>query len=105
MSEAFKRIMVKAGIPIEKRLEAAGGIGRGRNKLSFHSFRHSLNSAMANAGVTREIRQKLLGHRDADTNKVYRISISLRSRRPSRLSRHWVNRKVQHDGGGGDECR
>ena len=71
LSEAFKRIMVKAGIPVEKRLASAGGIGRGRNKLSFHSFRHSLNSAMANAGVTQEIRQKLLGHRDADTNKIY----------------------------------
>jgi len=71
LSEAFKRIMVKAGIPIEKRLEAAGGVGRGRNKLSFHSFRHSLNSAMANAGVSQEIRQKLLGHRDEDSNKVY----------------------------------
>ena len=71
LSEAFKRIMVKADIPIEKRLESAGGVGRGRNKLSFHSFRHSLNSAMANAGVTQEIRQKLLGHRDADTHKLY----------------------------------
>ena len=71
LSEAFKRIMIKAGILIEKRLESAGGLGRGRNKLSFHSFRHSLNSAMANAGVPQEIRQKLLGHRDADTNKLY----------------------------------
>jgi integrase len=71
LSEAFKRIMIKAGIVIEKRLESAGGLGRGRNKLSFHSFRHSLNSAMANAGVPQEIRQKLLGHRDADTNKLY----------------------------------
>jgi integrase len=71
LSEAFKRIMVRAGIRIEKRLESAGGVGRGRNNLSFHSFRHSLNSVMANAGVAQEVRQKLLGHRDAETNKVY----------------------------------
>jgi integrase len=71
LSEAFKRIMVKAGIPIEKRLESAGGVGRGRNNLSFHSFRHSLNSVMANAGVAQEVRQKFLGHRDAETHKIY----------------------------------
>ena len=71
LSEAFKRIMLKTKIPVEKRLEPAGGGGRGRNNLSFHSFRHSLNSVMANAGVAQEVRQKLLGHRDADTHKVY----------------------------------
>jgi integrase len=71
LSEAFKRIMGKAEIVTEKRLAASGEAGRGRNKLSFHSFRHSLNSLMANAGVAQEVRQKLLGHRDADTHKVY----------------------------------
>lgn len=71
LSEAFKRIMVKAGILIEKRLESAGGAGRGRNKQSFHSFRHSLASMMANAGVAKEIRKKLLGHRDDDTHQLY----------------------------------
>jgi integrase len=71
VSEAFKRIMVRARIVIEKRLESGGGVGRGRNKLSFHSLRHSFNSAMANAGVSQEIRQKLTGHRDIDSNKLY----------------------------------
>ena len=71
LSETFKRIMVRAGITLEKRLEAAGAAGRGRNKLSFHSLRHTLNSVMANAGVAQEVRQKITGHRDADTNKLY----------------------------------
>ena len=71
LSEAFKRIMVKAGITLTKRLESAGGVGRGRNKLSFHSLRHSFNSALANAGVSQEIRQKLTGHRDAVSNRMY----------------------------------
>lgn len=71
LSESFKRIMGKAGIEIKKRLEAAGDSGRGRNDLSFHSLRHSFNSAMANAGVSQEIRQKLTGHRDSDMNKLY----------------------------------
>ena len=71
LSETFKRIMIKAGIELKKRTEAAGVAGRGRNKLSFHSLRHSFNSAMANAGVAQEVRQKLTGHRDADSNKIY----------------------------------
>lgn len=71
LSETFKRIMITAGISLEKRLEATGKAGRGRNLLSFHSLRHSFNSAMANAGVPEEIRQKLTGHRDKDTHKIY----------------------------------
>ena len=71
LSEAFKRLMIKAGIEMQKRLESAGGVGRGRNELSFHSLRHSFNSAMANAGIAQEIRQKLTGHRDKDTNTLY----------------------------------
>ena len=71
LSETFKRIMIKAKIELKKRTEATGVAGRGRNTLSFHSLRHSFNSAMANAGVAQEVRQKLTGHRDADTNKLY----------------------------------
>jgi integrase len=71
LSEAFKRIMSRAGIAIEKRLESGGGVGRGRNKLSFHSLRHSFNSELANAGVAQEIRQKLTGHRGVESNKLY----------------------------------
>jgi integrase len=52
-----------------KRLKAAGV--RTLSNLSFHSLRHSFNSAMANAGIPQEIRQKLTGHTSAETNKVY----------------------------------
>ncbi len=71
LSEAFKRIMVKSGIALKKRLEAGGDAGRGRNELSFDSLRHSFNSVLANAGISQEIRQKLTGHRDSNTNKIY----------------------------------
>ncbi len=71
LSEAFKRLMVAAGIPLEKRVEASGPAGRGRNRLSFHSLRHSFNSVLANAGIHEEIRQKLTGHKDKDTHKIY----------------------------------
>ena len=45
--------------------------GRANPSLSFHSFRHSFNSAMANAGVSQEIRQKLTGHASAEMNTIY----------------------------------
>jgi integrase len=60
--------MEKAGIE-GKRTQTSGG--RTLSSLSFHSLRHSFNSAMANAGVSQEIRQKLTGHSSAEMNKLY----------------------------------
>ena len=44
---------------------------RSRTSLTFHSLRHSFNSAMANAGVSQEVRQRLTGHASAEMNKLY----------------------------------
>jgi integrase len=68
LSGQFAVIMEKASIE-PNRTRASGG--RRVSNLSFHSLRHSFNSAMANAGVAQEIRQKLTGHMSAETNKVY----------------------------------
>jgi integrase len=70
LSMTFGRIMARAkiaGVVLHK------GKGKGRtvNSLSFHSLRHSFNSAMANAGVSQEVRMKLTGHSDTQTNKIY----------------------------------
>lgn len=62
LSMAFKRIMAMAGIKDEISRKRAGKEGRGVSLLSFHSLRHSFNSAMANAGVAPEVRQLLSGH-------------------------------------------
>jgi integrase len=48
-----------------------GGKGRTVSKLSFHSFRHGFNSAMANQGIAQEIRQLLTGHASAEMHKKY----------------------------------
>lgn len=70
LSMAFKAIMTKAGI--KGHTEAATGkAGRTRNALSFHCLRHSFNSALANAGVSVEIRQALAGHASAEMNMQY----------------------------------
>ena len=72
LSMAFKRIMEKAGITGRiLRARAENSAGRTQSSLSFHSLRHSFNSAMANAGVSQEIRQKLTGHANAKMNTKY----------------------------------
>ena len=72
LSMTFARIMARAGVKGEVlRAASEGGKGRTVNSLSFHSLRHSFNSAMANAGVSQEIRMKLTGHLSADMNKGY----------------------------------
>jgi integrase len=70
LSMAFKRIMDRASIKGRK-LRETSGAGRSQSSLSFHSLRHSFNSAMANAGVASELRQKLTGHSSADMNRIY----------------------------------
>lgn len=72
LSMQFKRIMEKAGIAgrvLRARKEKSAG--RTQSSLSFHSLRHSFNSALANAGVAQEIRQKLTGHASAAMNAKY----------------------------------
>jgi integrase len=63
LSELFVRLMEKAGIKREPCVEEVRGKGRQVFTLSFHSLRHTSISAMANAGVSKERRMKLSGHR------------------------------------------
>jgi len=70
LSMQFKRIMERAKIK-GRLLREANGAGRSQSSLSFHSLRHSFNSAMANAGVSSEVRQKLTGHASAKMNAQY----------------------------------
>lgn len=72
LSMQFKRIMDRAGIKGRTLREGAkGSSGRTQSSLSFHSLRHSYNSALANAGVSQEVRQKLTGHKSAAMNDRY----------------------------------
>lgn len=69
LSGQFAKIMERAGITATVTRHTVEG--RANKSLSFHSLRHSFNSAMANAGVSQEIRQKLTGHASAETNRLY----------------------------------
>jgi integrase len=68
LSEAFKRIVIKAGI--DPGVVKGKGI-RNFTKRTFHSLRHSFNSVLANAGVADEVRMKLTGHSSKEMNTRY----------------------------------
>ena len=70
LSMAFRRIMERAKIK-GRLLREANGVGRSQSSLSFHSLRHGFVSAMANAGVAQELRQKLTVHASAEMNAQY----------------------------------
>jgi integrase len=68
LSAQFRQVMARAGI------DAQTGPGMGIRrfaKLSFHSLRHSFNSALANAGVDQETRMRLTGHSSIAVNGDY----------------------------------
>jgi integrase len=70
LSQQFRAVMGKAGVA-GKVVEAKGGAGRSRITKGFHSLRHYFVSALANAGVHADIRQKLAGHADERVHQNY----------------------------------
>ena len=68
LSEGFNRIVKKAGLDP---MDTEGKGVRRFKKRTFHSLRHSFNSALANAGVSEEVRMKLTGHSSKAMNDRY----------------------------------
>lgn len=68
-----KKIMLLAGIEPKRTKTDEGTENKGRkvSQLSFHSFRHSLASHLAAAGVAPEIRMKITGHSDSKVHGSY----------------------------------
>jgi len=71
LSVGFAAVMARAGIRSGKLRERAKGVSRSVAALSFHSLRHSFTSALANAGVSPELRMKLTGHKSTDMHGIY----------------------------------
>jgi integrase len=69
LSVQFRKIVEKAGVT--GRVVTREGKGRTTNSKTFHALRHSFISALANAGVASEIRQKLAGHSDSKVHASY----------------------------------
>jgi integrase len=64
--------MASAGVDRgQSKKPAEGKAGRTSHARSFHSLRHTFNSMMLNKGVAQEIRMKIVGHADSDTNTGY----------------------------------
>ena len=70
LSETFVGLLKKAGVARDPGVVKVTGQGRQVFKLSYHSFRHTAISAMANAGVSKERRMKLAGHK-SDVHERY----------------------------------
>ncbi len=70
LSRKFLDIVRAAGIDTNAQ-GPVDGKGRSFTAKSFHSLRHGFVSALANAGVAPELRQKLSGHATADTHRKY----------------------------------
>jgi integrase len=70
LSVTFTNIMRDAGIG-QQQVKGKGKQGRAFSKLSYHSLRHTFTSALANANVPAEVRQKLTGHADDATHQKY----------------------------------
>jgi len=73
LSMQFRRIMSAAGVKsaVLREKSKEGGAGRKQHTLTFHSLRHSFVSALANAGVSPELRQQLAGHTDDRSHARY----------------------------------
>lgn len=70
LSAQFAALIKKAGIE-RRQVRVKKDAGRSTSSLSFHSLRHSFVSALANAGVAPDLRQKLAGHSDAKSHARY----------------------------------
>ena len=71
LSARLKEIMETAKVErnVTRRMEE--GAARETSARSFHSLRHSFTSMLANAQVSEEIRQKMTGHTESTTHKIY----------------------------------
>jgi integrase len=71
LSRAFARLMKEANIEQEKIRERQGKKGRTVHALSYHALRHTMNSILANEGVSQELRQSIVGHASKTINSHY----------------------------------
>jgi integrase len=77
LSGTFTKLMAKAGIHREAEVEKVKGAGRRFFGLSYHSFRHTAISEQANAGVAKELRMKLSGHKSNVHERYTHLDIEM----------------------------
>jgi integrase len=67
LSNQFAKIMRDAGLNQHQVKSAKNSFSR----KSFHSLRHSFTSALANAGISADVRMRLTGHKSLDVHQRY----------------------------------
>lgn len=65
LSNTFSRLIESAKIENAEAAAAGGKRGRRVMRLGFHSLRHTFISMMANAGVPKEVRERVVGNKGA----------------------------------------
>ncbi len=71
LSRSFTRFMGRNGVKGELIRKAKGRSGHNLSGLTFHSLRHTFISAMANAGVSEELRMEIAGQTTGAVHKIY----------------------------------
>jgi integrase len=68
LSRQFADLMAKVGLD-QRQIQLSKS--RKFSQLSYHSLRHSFSSALANAGISADVRMKLTGHKSIDVHQRY----------------------------------
>lgn len=68
LSQQFGRLMEQTGVGQNK---VQVSLRRKFSRKSFHSLRHSFSSALANVGISADVRMKLTGHKSVDVHQRY----------------------------------
>lgn len=71
LSSQFSTILESAGVARVKREREEDSKGRSFTDKTFHSFRHTTNSLLAEAGITDDVRRKITGHSSTAMNQIY----------------------------------
>lgn len=71
LSVQFSTILDAAGVVRERREKVEDSKGQTWTNKTFHSFRHTTNSLLANAGISDDVRLKILGHTTTKMNLTY----------------------------------
>lgn len=71
LSVQFTDILDACGLVREKREKIEGSKGQSWSNKTFHSWRHTTNSLLANAGISEDIRRKITGHSTTKMNLIY----------------------------------
>lgn len=61
----------RGDVPFKKILEKAGLEERAGETLTFHCWRHTFDTRLAEAGVAQDVRMEMTGHRVAETERIY----------------------------------